>query len=207
MTRWTPQQVADAWRRHSTQIPVTYAVGTVTRESGFDPLCNTPEGNGTRSLGLYQVNAQEAAQVGFADADLLDGEACTQVFARLQEGRIPSLTIYGNREPDLWAFLGIAHNQGVGAAQKTLASYGMDWVAYKERNGVKHPNWSRYGDSCIDGGERFGEVTGGDAGPFPLSDILGDWFDFRTDEPVSSTSDVALPFIAALGAAVLYSLS
>lgn len=203
--RWSPQQVADAWQRYSTRIPVSFAVGTVTRESGFDPLCRTPEGNGTISLGLYQVNAGEAAQAGEAGADLTDGETCTRIYARLAESRLDSILLYGDREPDVWAYLGTAHNQGLGAVQTTLSKYPMDWTAYKSRNPT-HPEWARYGDSCIDGGERFGEVSGGTSPPFVASDLFGNLFGWG-EEPEVTGQDAAfpvLPIVAAVAAAVWF---
>jgi hypothetical protein len=52
---------------------------------------------------------------------------------------------------DVWAYLALAHNQGLGAALKTIRTYGLDWDAYKKRNPTM-TGIIEYGDDCISGG-------------------------------------------------------
>ncbi len=163
-------------------IPPQYFVATAEHESGFCTNEIDTEPTTKQSFGLYQVDDGEAADVGEPSADLLDPVICTRVFARLQERRLARLIDeFGRREPDIYAYLGLAHNEGLGAAQKTLRRYGMDWAEYKRRNAtnaalmrskaITHDQddaaeketervrrISAYGDAMISGGTRWNEA-------------------------------------------------
>lgn len=204
--RVTPQDAAVLWQKYSS-IPTSFAIGTATVESDFDPLCTTIERGGASptSKGLYQVNDGEAASVGEPGADLLDAETCTRVYANLAAGRLETLRGWGAREPDIWAYLGLAHNQGMGAAQTTIQNYGADWDAYKARNPGARIN--RYGDYCLTGGPRYHEVGGTDPSD-AVNDLLGGlfgiWPDASDSPSLDGAVDSSFPVAAlALGAAAI----
>jgi len=156
-----PLQVAELAWAATTRIHAKFFVATAERESGFATNEVDTEPNGFVSEGLYQLSAEEADDIGMHDADLLDPVISTRVFARLQERRLSAIirAAIGPpilREPDVWAYLGLAHNQGLSAALKTIKTYGLNWDAYKERNPTSRI--CRYGDAMIDGGTRWPEV-------------------------------------------------
>jgi hypothetical protein len=111
------------------------------------------------SKGLYQLADCEAEEVGCDRANLLDLEDATIVFTVLCEKRLKVLADALNLSltalpRDIWAYLAIAHNQGLQAALKTLRLHGLDWAAYKTRN----PSLSgiaAYGDDVVSGGEKW----------------------------------------------------
>jgi hypothetical protein len=59
---------------------------------------------------------------------------------------------------DTWAFLAIAHNEGLGAAEKTIMAHGLNWSAWKKRN-PRLAAMAAYGDDCITGGDRWAEAN------------------------------------------------
>lgn len=167
-------------------IPPQFFVATADHETGFCQNEVDTEPGGFVSKGLFQVSDDEAAEVGHAGADLLDWVISTRVFARLQEGRLRRILEHvQERLPDVWAYLGLAHNEGLGTwdaggrgALGTLFRFGMDWERYKARNfGAAQVRLSRassaeerssathevervrrisaYGDDMINGGDHW----------------------------------------------------
>lgn len=206
--RVTPSDAAALWSKYSS-IPTSFAIGTATVESDFDPLCTTIERGGASptSKGLYQVNDGEAASVGEPGANLLDPETCTRVYANLAAGRLESLRSWGASEPDIWAYLGLAHNQGLAAAHTTIGNYGADWNAYKARNPDARIN--RYGDYCITGGPRFHEVDNAnpsDAVNDLLGGLFGIWPDASDSPSLDGVTDSSIPVAALIigGAAIAF---
>lgn len=149
--------VIDALRRTNTTIPDAYYLGTIDHESDFNPYTVS---DGGKSLGLYQVNASEAAEAG-ESGNLFDVDVNTRVMVYLAErnrAAIRNLIGLSSNVLDPWdmgAYLSIAHNQGLGAALETIREYGMDWAAYKDRNknivkpGFNGPAIVRYGDDVL----------------------------------------------------------
>lgn len=139
-------------------IPLQYFIGTAERENGFATNGRSIEAGGMVTDGLYQINSSEAPGV-----NLLDPVANTTAFVKLARRNLVTIrnAVPGEvKTPDVWAYLGLAHNQGLGAVRKTIAAHGCDWEAYKARN-AKHPEgprWARYGDACITGGARWAEA-------------------------------------------------
>jgi hypothetical protein len=98
----------------------------------------------------------------------------TLVFAKLQEQRLDAiLTHVPMVEPDVWAYLGLAHNEGLGLfAPRTeenkhgvlvsLYEHGqrMDWPGFIERNrGTEYGDRAiRYGSAMISGGSKWAEA-------------------------------------------------
>ena len=155
----SPGYIAELAIVESRRIPVKYFVASAERESSFATNEVDTEPNGYISEGLYQLSKSEASDVGMAGADLLDPVLSTRVFAKLQERRLSAIAkLTGNvlKEPDVWAYLAIAHNQGLGACLKTIKMYGLDWKEYKARNPTSRI--CAYGDACISGGSRWREV-------------------------------------------------
>jgi hypothetical protein len=167
--------VVAAWRRHSTLVPASYALGTAQHETDFTLNERDVEESGYVSLGLYQVGAEEMAQVGMplATHDPFDLEIITLVMVDLAEVRLRRIadaawrggwaTLVSNPgsvNPDVWAYLALAHNQGLGACLKTIAAHGLDWAAYKARN-PQLEDMAAYGDDCVSGGAQRAALAGG----------------------------------------------
>lgn len=155
----TPEQVIEACTsaRVVTDIPPRFFVGTAQHETNFAINEIDTEPNGFVTEGIYQISREEATEVGMPKADLLDLDVATVVFTRLMEkrlSRILSKTTHPVKE-DVWAYLAIAHNQGLGAALKTIEAHGLDWAAYKKRNPKVRIVSSGYGDNVITGGPRW----------------------------------------------------
>lgn len=156
-------QIVAVWRRHTQRIPAQFALGTAQHESGFTLNEVDTEASGYVSKGIFQISGQEAADAGLAQADLLSLEDATAVFSILCERRLQSLIAVAHLDErdlpaDVWAYLALAHNQGLAAAHKTIRAHGLDWAAYKQRN-PQLVGMGRYGDDVISGGARWAEVT------------------------------------------------
>jgi hypothetical protein len=154
-----PLDIVTAWRQHTTLIPAQYALGTAQHETSFALNEVDTETSGYVSKGIYQLADSEAADVGFDRANLLELEDATIVFSALCEKRLKVLARALNLgldalPSDIWAYLAIAHNQGLQAALKTLRLHGLDWAAYKQRNPTL-TGIAAYGDDVISGGEKW----------------------------------------------------
>lgn len=183
-----PSDVA-TWARMSTsRISVKYMLATALHETNYAVNEVDVESDAPPTYGLYQVRREEARDVGMPGADLLDPVQCTLVFARLAEKNYdaivdalpPALRVVFNARVDRWAYLAIAHNEGVGhfapaladgrhsGALVTIHNYGVNWGdpsvpaevddprSYRGRN-IGRPI-VRYGDDCITGGPHWPQV-------------------------------------------------
>lgn len=177
------------WARMSTaRISLKYMLATALHETTYAVNEVDVEPSGFVSRGLYQVSQEEAAKVGMPGANLLDPVQCTLVFARLAEKNYdvivdalpPALRVVFNARIDRWAYLAIAHNEGVGhfapaledgrhsGALVTIYNYGVNWGdpsvpaevddprSYRRRNAGRPI--VRYGDDCITGGPHWPQV-------------------------------------------------
>jgi hypothetical protein len=154
-----PRDVVDMWRAYTDLIPAQHALGTAQHESGFTLNEVDTEVSGYVSKGIYQLSDGEAQAVGFDRANLLELEDATIVFSALCEKRLKALVVALNLDladlpRDIWAYLAIAHNQGLQAALKTTRLHGLDWAAYKQRN-PQLRGIAVYGDDVISGGARW----------------------------------------------------
>lgn len=184
----SPAAVAATWEAQYTRIPPQFAVASAEQESGhtineIDEEPPDEHGISYISKGIFQLSDGEAAHVGHASADLLTLEGASLVFALLQEERLAILLSAAGLDaptPDIYGFLSVAHNQGVGAARETIIKHGASWSAYKSRNisaaeaavavatpeTIEHARtklawWhsvAAYGDDCITGGARWPEA-------------------------------------------------
>lgn len=160
--RAKPLDVKNIWEQFSS-IPSTFAVGTAQHETNFAINELDTEENGFQTWGIYQISKEEAKEVGMPDADLLNLVSASQVFAKLMEKRLIEIvkacklqgTPYVEFPKDIWAYLAIAHNQGLAASLKTIKSYGLDWEGYKKRNPTIRIVSSGYGDDVITGGPDY----------------------------------------------------
>lgn len=160
-------EVAALVQAAGTAIPLPYYYGTVKHESGYCWNERDTEDSGFQSWGLFQIGQAEADDAGYGSYDLLSPEVNAKVMAYLAERNRASLRELLGLSPDqldprdMGAYLSIAHNQGLGAARKTVSEYGMDWEAYKARNGstvkpgFNGPAIVRYGEDCL-----YDPVTG-----------------------------------------------
>lgn len=176
--RVAPADVAACWRLHSMLVPACYALGTAQHETDFTLNEKDVEPSGYTSYGLYQIGEDEMAQVGMpiASHDPYDLDIITIVMCDLAEARLKRICTAARFSlsaipRDAFAYLSIAHNQGLGACLKTIAAHGLDWSAYKDRN-LKEAQqagdpeklkwWMdvfAYGDDCITGGEHRDALT------------------------------------------------
>lgn len=155
-----PLDVARLWIEKTRLIPAQYAIGTCQHESDFVSNCDTLESNGQKSKGLFQINSTEAVESGYGITDPFDMLNNLTIFAVISEKRLDkilaSVRYPSNVPTDTWAYLFIAHNQGISASLKSIATYGMDWEKYKSRN--PNPSWHAYGDDVISGGKYWSDI-------------------------------------------------
>lgn len=132
-------------------VPLTYYLGTAQHETNWATNERDTEESGFQSWGLFQLSEEEAADVGMPQADLMNPVQTCLVMVHLTNRRRTRIRevakITGGDPPDLCAYLAIAHNQGLGAAIKSIQNHGLDWAAYRHRN----PNARiiPYGDDCL----------------------------------------------------------
>lgn len=169
----TEAEVIASLQRVGTEIPVAYYLGTALHESGFDLDTVTIENGGASptSYGLYQVNYDEMAKAGVS-GDILDLDTNTRVMVYLAErnrNAIRAAVGLSGSDPDprdMGGYLAVAHNQGIGAALQTIASYPtgdptyLGWDEYQQRNwcnlcGCDGGRICSYGDDCL-----YDPVTG-----------------------------------------------
>lgn len=156
-----PADIVVAWRRYTRRIPAKYGLGTAQHESSFTLNEVDTEESGGVSKGVYQLSEGEAADAGFPQANLLGLEDATAVFCILCESRLDSIIKAArldekNLPMDVWAYLALAHNQGLYAAVKSIQRYGLNWATYKQRN-PQLAGMGRYGDDVISGGSHWTE--------------------------------------------------
>jgi hypothetical protein len=162
--RIEPAAVAAAWVRATTKIPPQYACGTAQHETDFTANEVDTEESGFVSKGIFQLSDEEAAEAGRPGADLLNLDQAAAVLAAVAQHRLAAIVVAAHldgwtRLPnDVWAYLALAHNQGLGAALKTIRLHGLDWTSYKKRNS-QLAAMAAYGDDCVSGGARWSEVT------------------------------------------------
>ncbi len=161
-----PYQVSDGWgRRYGGPLDLT---------TGTD---------------VYVVADDETIQAGFngktnSPKQTTDLVEATVVFSRLQQIKLNRIIAAWRMTPagaaaveltdDIYAYLALAHNEGLEAALKTIALHGADWGHYKVRNGACQHHWApgamasgvaygcgdcseyirhigAYGDDCMEG--------------------------------------------------------
>lgn len=171
--RLSADQVAQMMERISALVPSSFYVAMAGRESSFDPNNVTHETNGQDSIGLFQVNADEARQAGYAGADLKDPEVNGHVISYLMEHNLQTLaTKYGfaagSPPPDVWYYLATSHNAGLGRAEMWIDEQGgrLSWAETKNN----HPTFvtiargyaDEIGNAARAGGAPGGWGGGGD---------------------------------------------
>lgn len=154
-----PADIVAAWRRYAQRIPAKFALGTAQHESNFTLNEIDTEMSDYVSKGVYQLSDGEAAEAGFQHANLLELEDATRVFCILCERRLKRIINVARLAEeslpvDVWAYLALAHNQGLSAALKTIELHGLNWAAYKLRN-PQLAGMGRYGDDVISGGSHW----------------------------------------------------
>lgn len=143
-------------------IDPRYFVATCFHEAGCTnewdtEVATASNPTGFTSVGAYQLSADEAQRYGYKLVDMLDLTKATECMIMVAEHNRHVLREYagitGDDPPDMRAYLALGHNQGLGAARKTITAHGMDWDAYRERN----PGAAilKYGDDCISGGPEW----------------------------------------------------
>jgi hypothetical protein len=156
-------------------IDPRYYVGTCFHESGCSnewdtEIATASSPNGFQSVGAYQIGEEEAQTYGFQLIDMLDLAKATVCMIKLAEHNRSALRKFAGfddtaSDPDyadlqgvVWkggtmrAYLAIAHNHGLGYAQKTIKTYGMDWGRYQARNPTDNIVQHLYGEDCVTGG-------------------------------------------------------
>lgn len=174
--RTSPAEVVAAWLRYTQRIPAEFALGTAQHESNFTLNEVDTEESGFTSKGVFQLSEEEANDVDFPEADLLDLEDATKVFCLLCERRLQRIIQVANLHAenlpaDVWAYLALAHNQGLDAALKSIERYGLNWTAYKQRN-PQFKGMAAYGDDVISGGSNSVAALDGVSQRAPLLTAL-----------------------------------
>lgn len=207
--RVDPSDVLAVARSVSSRIPGQFFVGTAQHESNFtvNERDSGDQGDGTDSDGIFQLSRSEAVKAGHPAADLFDlGDSAT-VFAILMHRNLDRILAAqeqwtGTGIPggpgDVWAYLSMSHNQGIGAVEESIKRYGLNYSGpngYRERNkgivkqGFNGPNIVAYCDDVISGGSAW----------------RAEWNDLPPPDP---DVDVADPFprlaLILVGAIALY---
>lgn len=172
----SPVAVIAAWRAATSLIPAEYACGTAQHESDFCENEIDTEESGFVSKGIFQIADSEVIEARAwldgqgRDASQLDGadlctlEGATKVLAALAEKRLRAICEaakidFASPLPDVLFYLGIAHNEGLGAAIKSIGKHGLDAAAWTRRN-ADNPSLAqaaRYFSDCMTGGSRWPE--------------------------------------------------
>lgn len=225
--------VAAAWLRTGEKvIPPQFAVGTAPHESGYAVNIRDIESTGHTTGGVFELDIAtlspfivgDAIAAGMPEKDVFNLDDACSIFAarcRYYLARIVSAAnayessnSTGMTWPDappagsqIWAYVAIAHNQGLGSASSgkgalgTIARYGVDWAGYKSRNPTVNIAVDRgsgiYGDDVITGGPDWSE---GLANPF---DASGAAIDVPTVDAFTS-SRIRLALVLTLLALVAY---
>lgn len=150
--------LVEEWRKHTSEIPAQYALGTAQHESDFTYNEVDTEPNGFVSKGIFQLSDEEARDAFAPNANLLDYHDACLVFARISEERLHRIILAAKLTaplpPAVWAYLALAHNQGLHACEKSILTHGLNWEAYKARNpDIK--GIAEYGDDCVSGGSKW----------------------------------------------------
>lgn len=181
--RVTGQQVLDVVVKTQARLGIAtvdprYFVGTVFHEAGCTNEWDTEVATkscppGFQSVGAYQIGDEEARRYGFRLEDMLDLEKSTECMVRMAEDNRRAVRLAAGipadaPDPDyvdpsgtLWkggamrAYLGIAHNKGVGFTRLTIQRYKLDWPAYKARNPTDNIVDHSYGEDCVTGGPNW----------------------------------------------------
>jgi len=181
--RVTGAQVLDAVKKvqftlNMPEIDPRYFVGTVFHESGCVNEWDTEIATascppGFQSVGAYQIGDEEARRFGYTLPDMLDLDKSTICMVRLAMANRTQLRAYAKLSPAtpdpdytdahgvVWrggamrAYLGIAHNHGLGYARATINRYGLDWPSYKRRNPSDNIVGHNYGEDCVTGGPHW----------------------------------------------------
>ncbi len=181
-TRLTGQLVLDVITRAQAELGLTnidprYFVGTCFHESGCTNEWDTEVATascvtGFMSVGAFQIGEEEAKRFGFMLDDMLELDKACRCMVQLAEanrtglrtaaqlGDLPDLD-YTDAKGALWragtmrAYLAIAHNHGLGYAQRTITAYGMDWAKYQARNPTDNIVAHGYGEDCVTGGANW----------------------------------------------------
>jgi hypothetical protein len=219
--------VAIAWYRVEREIPTATAVGFASHESGYATNIHTVEPNGHTTGGVFEIdlpsvypyfNKGDAVAVGAPWLNWWDLNDCCAIFAARLRGYKVRIIAAANAynaanganpidetalPADLYSYLGIAHNMGIGTALQSIKTYGMDWAAFKARpenaglNIVQARSGGTYGDDVVSGGPDFTEAmivpfdSAGALIPPPAIDAF--WW-----------SNIRLALFVALVVAVLY---
>lgn len=180
---------AAAWLRVEGVIPPQFAVGTMRHETNYVVNERDVEPNGHTTAGVFQLDLPtlvpfvlgDAVAAGMPEKNVYDLDDACAIFAarcRYYLARIFAAAAdynsangiapfdESNPPADVWAYVAIAHNQGLGSASSgkgalgSIAQYGLDWSAYKQRNaGAVNIATDRgsgvYGDDVISGGPDF----------------------------------------------------
>lgn len=133
-----PAELVACWRLHCPTIPAQYACGTVQHETDYTLNEKDTEPSGYESFGIFQLGTEEQTQVGMGRTNLYALDDSVLVMGALAQNRLSRIEVATHalsyHEPDLWAYLAVAHNQGLGACLKTINLHGIDWTKYKQRN-------------------------------------------------------------------------
>lgn len=151
----SPANVAATWKATATRIPAQYALGTAQHESDYTLNEVDTEESGFVSRGIFQLSDEECAKVG---DDPLTLEGSCAILARISEQRLEAILKAIGLDPktpmvrggQIWAYVALAHNEGLHACLKTLRLHGLSWDSYKARN--PESRICAYGDDCISGG-------------------------------------------------------
>lgn len=167
--RLSEDQVRALAEKYSALVPSEFYVRMARRESGNDPANVTHEGNGTDSVGLWQVNAEEARAAGLGGANLKDPEVNARIIAFKMERNLQALaTRYhfdvAHPPPDVWYYLAASHNAGLGRVQGWIDENGGR-LSWSETVG-RHANF----ETIKKGYAQFiGDGASGSAGPFAVA--------------------------------------
>src|SRR5271157_4240977 len=144
----SPKEVKDTWQAITNKIIAQYAVASAQHETDFTTNEKDIEVSGFVSKGIFQIaddeviEAQEWARATNNDArlgklqsiDLYTLEGSSYVLATLAEKRLKRICEAAgldyddttNLPPDVWFYVALAHNMGLGGALKTIANHGLD---------------------------------------------------------------------------------
>ncbi len=181
--------VVEAWLRVTSTIPAYVAVGMAERESSFTLNEEDTEEDGYVSTGIFQLggdtrrSALARGLVSAAVADFCNLDDSCKVLACVLEGNLATIIktaidasarglgkspydASGTLIPDVWAYLAVSHNIGMGSASNSnpggkgilpgLVAFGLDWPrAFVAAHPSMADRQVNYGNTAMSGGSKW----------------------------------------------------
>jgi len=151
--------IISTWRAATTVIPAQFALGTAQHEASFTVNEKDTEPSGYISMGIFQLGQEEIDHVKVPGADVYTLAGSVALYVPLALERLHKLLVISFLDAtcppaDIWFYLAMAHNMGLGAALKSIKEHGLNAAAWTARN-PQLAQAAVYFNDCITGGKHW----------------------------------------------------